>query len=98
MAMKRFAWSPDKNRELKTNPHRDVCFEDIVTAIEGGGLLDDIEHMNAEKYPHQRLLVVLFNDYVYGVPYVSDDEEIFLKTVYPSRKLTALYLTGDPND
>jgi hypothetical protein len=72
-----------------------VCFEDIVAAIESGGLLDDIEHVNSKKYPHQRMFVVLFNDYVYGVPYVANDEEIFLKTVYPSRKLTLKTLFGD---
>jgi len=39
----------------------------LVAAIEAGGLLDDIEHQNREKYPGQRLLVVLANGYVYAV-------------------------------
>jgi hypothetical protein len=90
--MRQISWSPEKNRELKENPNRSVCFEDIVAAIESGGLLDDIEHVNSEKYPHQRMFVVVFNDYVYGVPYVTSGEEIFLKTVYPSRKLTLKYI------
>ena len=30
--------------------------------------------------------------YAYLVPYVETDEEIFLKTVYPSRKFTEIYL------
>jgi hypothetical protein len=92
--MKKMVWSLEKNRELKNNPNRSVCFEDIVAAIDSGGLLDDVVHMNGTKYPHQRLLVVLFNNYVYGVPYVSNDEGIFLKTIYPSRKLTEHYLKG----
>jgi hypothetical protein len=92
--MRQISWSPEKNRELKENPNRSVCFEDIVAAIESGGLLDDIEHVNAKKYPHQRMFVVLFNDYVYGIPYVSRGEDIFLKTVFPSRKLTLKYI-GD---
>jgi hypothetical protein len=92
--MKQISWDIEKNRELKENPNRSICFEDIVAAIESGGLLDDIEHLNAEKYPHQRMFVVLFNNYVYGVPYVSSKTEIFLKIIYPSRKLTLKYLTG----
>lgn len=90
--MKQFAWSEDKNRELKANAHRAVCFEDIVAAIEGDGLLDDIVHVNAVKYPHQRMFVVLLGGHVYGVPYVVDDGFIFLKTAYPSRKLAKAYL------
>jgi len=53
------SWSPEKNRELKSDVKRNICFEDIVAAIEGGGLLDEIEHPNADKYPGQRILVVL---------------------------------------
>ncbi len=49
--MRHFAWSDEKNRELKSNANRTVCFEDIVAAIDGDGLLDDVEHVNAAKYP-----------------------------------------------
>ena len=92
--MKRIEWNPDKNRELKADKDRNICFEDIVAAIESGGLLDDIEHPNAEKYRGQRLLVVAVNDYVYAVPYVPTVEGIFLKTAFPSRKLKGLYMPG----
>ncbi len=95
---KKLTWDIEKNKWLVSNSDRAVCFEDIVASIETGGLLDDIEHINSEKYPHQRMYVVLLNDYVYCVPYVEDDESVFLKTVYPSRKLTAIYLTGDDHD
>lgn len=87
-------WSEDKNRLLKEHPDRAICFEDMVLAIESGGLLDDVELVNDSKYPHQRQYVVLFNNYVYCVPYVVDGENIFLKTVFPSRKLTRKYLSG----
>ena len=39
------------------------------------------------------MMVPRINDYAYVVPYIETDEEIFLKTVFPSRKHTALYLT-----
>ena len=71
---------------------RDICFEDIVAAIDGGGLLDDIEHPYAEQYRGQRILVVFVQSYVYAVPYVATLEEIFLKTACPSRHLKARYM------
>ncbi len=80
--MKTISWSPEKNRELKSDAKRNICFEDIVAAIESGGLLDDIEYPNAEKYPGQRMLVVLAKAHVYAVPYVRTPEGIFLKTVF----------------
>jgi len=40
-------------------------------------------------------LWLLFNDYAYLVPYVETDDEIFLKTVIPSRKATKQYFGGN---
>ena len=34
-------------------------------------------------------------DYAYLVPYVETKDEVFLKTVIPSRKFTKLNLRGD---
>ena len=90
-------WSEEKNLLLKAHPDRGVCFEDIVSAIESGGLLDDVEHWNDSKYHHQRQYIVLFNNYIYCVPYVVDGDTIFLKTIFPSRKLTRKYLSGAPD-
>ena len=66
---KRFTWSLDKNRWLASYPDRAVCFEDIVASIETGGLLDDIGHSNSDKYPNQRMYIVLLNGYVFCVPF-----------------------------
>ena len=40
-------------------------------------------------------MVIGINNYVYLVPYVEDVEEIFLKTIIPSRKATEIYLGGE---
>lgn len=94
--MAKFLWSIDKNRALREHADRHICFEDIVAAIDAGGLLDDIEHPNAERYSKQRMLVVLFSRYVYAVPYVQDaDGNLFLKTAFPSRRLRQVYLPGE---
>lgn len=79
-----------KNILLKVT--RGINFEDILEAIEKGGLLDDIAHPS-KKYPHQRVFVVKRKGYVYAVPYVKDTEGvIFLKTVHASRVFTKSYL------
>ena len=73
---------------------RGVSFEDVLFALQSGGLLDDGSYPNREKYPNQRLLVVRIDDYDWLVPYVENDGEIFLKTVIPSRKGTKKFLGG----
>jgi len=92
--MEAYVWIAEKNRALASDRHRKICFEDIVAAIEGGGLLDDIRHPNIARYPGQRMLVVYVKDYVYAVPYVSTAEGLFLKTAFPSRQLKAHYFPG----
>ena len=98
MQMPIFTWNSDKNVKLKSDPNRMVCFEDIVAAIDSGGLLADMEHPNREKYPNQRLLIVQLNEYVYAVPCVPTPEGLFLKTAFPSRRLKSAYLAGETND
>ena len=91
--MKPFDWNPDKNHQLIEG--RGISFEDIIFFLQGDGLLDDLEHPNKGKYPGQRVFVVNVDGYVYLVPYVENQEVIFLKTVIPSRKATKQYLGGE---
>ena len=90
--MKGFNWSPDKNLQLIMERGR--SFEEVIFFIQSGFLLDDLMHPNAAVYPNQRIFVVEIEDYAYLVPYVESEEEIFLKTIIPSRKFTKQYL-GD---
>ena len=92
--MKVFNWNSDKNQQLIEQRSR--SFEEAIFHIENGGLLDDISHPNAVDYPHQKIFNVEIDQYAYLVPYVETEEEVFLKTVIPSRKFTKLYLRGDP--
>jgi len=91
--MKRMNWDPEKNRKLIEE--RGISFEDVVFYLQSGGLLDDVTHPNAEKYSNQRMFIVAIEDYAYLVPYVEDEQDIFLKTVMPSRKATRQYLGGN---
>jgi len=60
-----------------------------------GCLLDVLEHPNQEKYKGQKVFVVQIDEYVYLVPFVETEDEVFLKTVIPSRKATKIYLKGN---
>ena len=90
--MKLINWDAGKNRKLIEERH--ISFEEIVFSLQSGGLLDDAVHPNADKYPNQRVFVVALNEYAYLVPYVENDEEVFLKTAFPSRKATKEYFGG----
>jgi len=87
----RINFSDEKNEVLKAT--RGIGFNDVVDHIISGDLLDDMQHSRSDK-KHQRLYVVMVEKYAYVVPYVIDQEkkEIFLKTIYPSRKFTKLYV------
>jgi len=85
-----FRWDNEKNELLKKN--RGVCFEQVVILMERGDVLDTIEHPNQDKYSGQKIAVIRIDDCVYLVPYVENDEGIFLKTIIPSRKATNKYV------
>ena len=88
--MKYFDWEPVKNEQLINE--RGISFEEVLVAIEGGYLLDIMEHPNRARYPNQKIFIVRIEDYVYLVPFVEDEEKIFLKTIIPSRKATKKYI------
>ena len=87
-----YRFSNEKNLLLKKE--RGVCFEDVITKINEDGILDIIKHPNTKKYPDQKLYIIELFGYIYMVPFVKSEDEIFLKTVIPSRKLYKLYKGG----
>ncbi len=90
--MKPINWNADKNMQLKAE--RGISFEEVLVAISQGALLDVVEHPNNDKYPNQRLLIVRIRGYAFLVPFVETNEEMFLKTIIPSRTATRNYLFG----
>ena len=51
-----------------------------------------VDHPNTVQYPNQRMFVVRIRGYAYLVPFVETKQEVFLKTIIPSRKATRIYL------
>ena len=90
--MKYHTWNNKKNELLKEE--RDISFEDILYYIEHGKLLAIIKHSNQEKYPDQKIYIVEINNYAYLIPFIETEDEIFMKTIIPSRKATKKYLEG----
>lgn len=90
--MKSIRWNAEKNLSLQAE--RGVSFEEVLSSISQGGLITVMDHPNRAKYGHQRMLVVRIRDYAYLVPYVETNEEIFLKSIVPSRKATREFLSG----
>ena len=79
-------WDPLKSELLKRT--RGVSFEDILKAR----LIGVEEH---PKKPHQKLMLFELNRYIWTVPYVTKGDELFLKTLFPSREYTKKWLRGE---
>jgi len=85
-----FNWNDEKNEKLKRE--RGISFEEIVLCINDGQIVKVLEHPNTEHYPNQLLYLIELKNYIYVVPFVEREEEIFLKTIFPSRHYTKQYL------
>ena len=80
--MKEVRWNPLKSELLKLT--RGVSFEEIIS-----GKLIDIR-----EYPtrvNQKVYVYVYKRYLWAVPFVTEGNIVFLKTIYPSRKLMGKY-------
>jgi uncharacterized DUF497 family protein len=83
-----FEWNDEKNFLLKQT--RNICFEDVVVSINNGKLLDFVKNPSL-NYNNQYCMIIDIGNYAYVVPFVKNGENVFLKTVYPSRKMTKKY-------
>ena len=87
--MKIYAWNHEKNERIKEE--RGISFEEAVFNILIGNEVDIYDHPNQERYPGQKISVVIIEGYAYLVPFIESEDEIFLKTIIPSRKATKQY-------
>ena len=85
----RYEWNPDKNEEVKKERH--ISFEQVVFHLSQGDVWKTADHPDQKKYPGQKIYFVIVEDYIYMVPFVTEDEYVFLKTIIPSRKATKDY-------
>ena len=92
--MKYLNWSHEKNDILKGR--RGISFEEIAFLIESGHILGIEEN---PRRSNQKIYILEIGNYAFIVPFVEKDNEIFLKTAFPSRKYTKRYgLKGENNE
>ena len=84
--MKYLNWSKEKNEILKTE--RGISFEEIAFLIESGQILGIEENPGRSN---QKIYILEIDNYAFIIPFVEKDNEIFLKTAFPSRKYTRRY-------
>ena len=84
-----FDWDPEKNEKLKRE--RGISFEEITLLLGAGNVWAITKHWNTEKYPNQRIFLIPIDGHIIAVPFVQDKDLFFLKTAFPSRKMTKLY-------
>ncbi|MGD8445295.1 MAG: BrnT family toxin [Desulfobacterales bacterium] len=84
--MKYLDWDPQKNEILKQE--RGISFEEIAYLIESGQIIGIEENPSR---PNQKLYTLEIDNCTIIVPYMEKDNEILLKTAFPSRKYTKRY-------
>ena len=80
----RFDWDSEKNEWLRKE--RNISFEDIALLLAAGKLWKTADHPNPEKYPNQRVFLIPIDGYIFFVPFVTENDTIFLKTAFPPPK------------
>lgn len=84
--MKYLNWNSQKNDILKRE--RGISFEEIAYLIESEKVIGIEENPSR---PNQKMYVLEIDNYAVIVPYVENENEIFLKTAFLSRKYTKRY-------
>ncbi|MBA7544295.1 MAG: toxin [Deltaproteobacteria bacterium] len=80
-------WDEDKNNKLITE--RNISFNEISEILLREEYLDILENPNRKD---QLIFIICLQDYIYAVPFIIDENEnIILKTAYPSRKFNKIY-------
>ena len=86
----KFDWDSSKNEKLRTQ--RNITFEQVIFHLGQGDVWKIADHPNQEKYPGQRIFLVLIDEYIYMVPHWIEEDRIVLKTIIPSRKYTKQFM------
>lgn len=83
--MRDIRWNLLKSERLKKT--RGASFEELIQS----------KLVAVKRHPkriHQDIMLFEYQGYIWVVPFVITGDEVFLKTLYPSRKYTKLYRRG----
>jgi len=85
-------WDSEKNRKLVAE--RGLSFDEFASIILEKKYLAILKNPSREE---QKIFIIPFQNYTYVVPFIIDNEQnIVLKTIYPSRKYHKIY--GEKNE
>jgi hypothetical protein len=84
--MAEIRWSALKNDRLKKT--RGISFEEILKT-------EFVLIMDNTKRENQKIMLFFHKKYIWAVPFVEDENGIFLKTIFQSTKYTKLYKEGN---
>lgn len=79
-------WNSAKNERLKRE--RGVSFEEILQS-------ELVGVVNHKTRKNQKLMLFRYAGYIWVVPYVAGGKDVFLKTLFKSRKHLRLVQRGD---
>jgi len=80
-------WDEEKNNKLIDE--RKISFDDIADIILREEYLDILENPVRDD---QLIFIIRLKEYIYVVPFIIDENEnIILKTAFPSRKFYKIY-------
>ena len=92
--MKYINWNPDNIELLKQE--RNLSFEELAILIEQGHILEIEEN---PSHSNQKMYILEIDNYAIVVPFVETEEQIILKTAFPSRKYAKQFnLKGDHHE
>jgi uncharacterized DUF497 family protein len=84
-------WDEAKDKWLQET--RGISFQELSSLILSDAYMDVLENPSR---PNQSIFVLRIEGYVWVVPFIMDSAgDIFLKTAYPSRKMTKRYGGND---
>lgn len=67
---------------------RDIDLEQVASMIEEG-MVRRVH--NVPHRPGQKMFVIEYDNYMICVPFVENEQEIFIKTAYKSRRLNKFF-------
>ena len=84
-----FEYSIEKNNWLKEN--RSISFETVITYVMENKIIDIINNPTREN---QYMYVFKYENLIHVCPFILNKDGIFLKTIFPNRKIAKLYGEG----
>lgn len=82
----------DKEKDARLYETREISLAEISDLLLDRRYLAILEN---PSHPEQMVFVLSYKDYTYVVPFVVDEEDnIILKTAFPSRKFHKIYGKG----